>query len=691
MDIDFMATNPLTALLTQHHPLPFENVCPADILPALKNALDRAREKIDTLLANPDPATVENTLLPLEACDEGADRIASLYYHLLNVDGTPELQALSKEIPPLLSAFSSDLRFNPGLFARIDELWTRRTECGLTPEQTTALENHRLSFTRNGAALPPEKQDKLREIDHQLSILGPRFAENVLKDTQAYRLWIENEDIIADLPAGAKAAARKKAREEERPDAWAFTLDMPSFIAFMTYCPNADLRRDMYTAYQKRCIQGENSNLDVLRDLLSLRHRRARLLGYPHHAAYTLERRMAHNIETLESFYESMIPKVMPAARRDLEDIRALKEQETGETALHPWDYAYWSEKLKQSAYQLDQEALRPYFEYTNTLQAVFALCNRLFSLRFVELHDLPLYREDVTTYRVEDSRDDRLIGHLYIDPFPRPTKRPGAWMNNLLGQGLWNGTVQRPDVAIVANFTPPVDGPALLTLDESRTLFHEFGHALHELLSECTLRSVSGVNVFWDFVELPSQLFENWLTEPEFLREHARHHQTGEAIPEAFIERIQAVQRFQKGYQAARQITFGKLDLAWHTAEPETLGEDLIAFEQEAVAEYALFPRQPGTALSPAFQHIFSGGYAAGYYSYKWAEVLEADVFSVFQENGLFHRPTADRLRESILTRGGSRPPMDLFREFLGREPDPDALLRRDGLLQDSPPEPAP
>lgn len=681
-----MTTSTLLSLKTAHHPLPFHNLNPADILPALTEALADARRNIDALLASTEPPTVQNTLLALEACDETADRIASLYFHLLNVDGTPDLQALSKQIPPLLSAFSSDLTFNAPLLQRLTALWDRRHALHLSPEESTALENHLLSFRRNGAALPPDAQAELRRIDEQLSTLGPLFAENVLKDTQAYRLWITDEALLQDLPASARAAARKKASDEGRPDAWAFTLDMPSYIAFMTYCPDAQKRRDMHLAYQQRCLRGPHSNLQTLRDILSLRHRRATLLGYPHHAAYTLERRMAGSLHTLHAFYQTMTPKVMPAARRDLEDLRHLKEQHTNDPVLHPWDVAYWSEKLKQSAYQLDQEALRPYFEFNHTLLAVFALCDRLFSLRFTQVHDLPVYADDVTTYRVEDSRDGRLIGHLYLDPFPRPTKRPGAWMNNLLGQGLWNGTVQRPDVAIVANFTPPVDGPSLLTLDEARTLFHEFGHALHELLSECTLRSVAGVHVFWDFVELPSQLFENWLTAPEFLREHARHHLTGEPLPEELIQRIQAARRFQKGYQAARQITFGLLDLAWHTTPPDQLGDDLIAFEHRAIADLALFPPIPGTALSPAFQHIFSGGYAAGYYSYKWAEVLEADVFSRFEQNGLFHRPTADRLRETILSKGGSRPPMDLFREFLGRDPDPDALLRRDGLLESSP-----
>ena len=667
---------------SNHPPIPFDDVNPSQLLPALEQALTRAKANIEHLLANPAPPTLENTLIPLEACDEEADRIAALYFHLLNVDSTPELQALSKEIPPRLSAFASDLRFNPDLYDRITALWDRRHVCGLTPEETNALKNHLQAFQRNGASLPPDEQNQLRKIDHQLSILAPRFTDNVLKETQAYRLWIEEEALVAPLPASARAAARQTAGKEGRPHAWAFTLDMPSYIAFMTYCPESELRRDLYLAYHQRCIRGEYSNLEVIRELLSLRHRRARLLGYPHHAAYTLERRMARDLNTLERFYETMLPRVMPAARRDLEEIRTLKESQTGESDLHPWDYAFWAEKLKQSAYQLDQEALRPYFEYNATLQAVFALCEHLFSLRFVAVNDLPVYSQEITTYRVEDCRDHRLMGHLYIDPFPRAAKRPGAWMNSLLCQGRWNGTVQRPDVAIVANFTPPVDGPSLLTLDEARTLFHEFGHALHELLSECTLRSVAGVNVFWDFVELPSQLLENWLTEPEFLRKHARHVQTGETIPNEFIERIQDAKHFQKGYQALRQITFGKLDLAWHTTDPNALGEDLLAFEHKAIADLALFPRQPGTALSPAFQHIFSGGYAAGYYSYKWAEVLEADVFSVFEQNGLFHRPTADRLRETILSKGGSLPPMELFREFLGREPDPKALLRRDGLL---------
>ncbi|MCC5849189.1 MAG: M3 family metallopeptidase [Verrucomicrobia bacterium] len=677
-----MNDNPLFDLQFHHHPLPFSRVRPEHIVPALEKALAEARDQIQAIESNPEPPTFANTILALEAADEWADRISSVFFHLLNVDGGPELQALSREIPPMLAKFGNDVSLNPVLSNRVETLHRQRQELHLAPEQRTALENHHLHFARNGALLPPDDQKTLREIDQRLSVCAPNFAENVLKATQAYAIWVDDERVVEPLPAGARSTARKAAENENRGGEWKFTLDMPSFIAFMTYAPDAELRKRMYLAYQTRCVEGEFENLRLIREILELRDRRAKLLGYENHATYVLERRMARDLETLNAFYDRLIPVVMPAARKDLEEIRVHKESLTGESELHPWDFAFYAEKLKKAKYDLDQEALRPFFEYESTLNAVFALCRKLFHLHFEPTDALPVYREDVKTYRVEDQRDKRLIGHLYLDPFPRPTKRPGAWMNNLLGQGLWNGGVQRPDVVIVANFTPPSDGPALLTFDEARTLFHEFGHALHELLSECTCRSVAGTHVFWDFVELPSQLMENWLTEPEFLREFALHHETGEAIPEAFIERIQASQSFLKGYQGARQLNFGLLDLAWHTTPPADLGSDLIAFEREATRDFQLFPPHPGTAMSPSFQHIFSGGYSAGYYSYKWAEVLEADVFSVFKENGLFDPATAESLRENILSKGGSRPPMDLFTAFRGREPDPDALLRRDGLL---------
>ncbi len=674
--------NPLLALQTHHHPLPFAVVRPEHFVDALEAALAHARARVEAIASDPAEPTFPNTVAALEAADEWADRISALFYHLLHTEGGPALQALARELPPKLATFRNDVTLNPALYGRFATLWERRGLLGLDPEQMTVLEGHVLHFRRNGAALTEAGRSTLREIDQRMSTLGPAFAENVLNATQAYALWIEDPALADALPPSARSAAQAAARKDNRPDAWKFTLDAPSYIAFMTHSPDASLRRDMWLAYGSRCVGGEHDNSSLLREILELRRRRATLLGYPDHAAYTLERRMAGSLDTLRAFYDRLLPIVMPAARRDLEAVRDLKRDLGHGDELHPWDYAYYAEKLKQRDYDLDQEELRPYFGFESTLQAVFALCRELFGLHFRPAEELPVYHSDVRTFRVEDPDGD-LVGHLWIDPFPRPTKKPGAWMAALLGQGLWDGELRRPDVGIVCNFTPPIDDtPSLLTLDEARTLFHEFGHALHELLSHCRYRSVAGTNVFWDFVELPSQLMENWLEQPEFLRRFARHHETGEPLSDALIERVRASRNFQKGYQASRQLAFGLLDLAWHTTPPEAIGPDLIAFERTALRDVHLFPPTDGVALSHAFQHIFSGGYAAGYYSYKWAEVLEADVFDAFLENGLFDPLTATRLRDSILSRGGSLPPLDLFRAFRGRDPDPDALLKRDGLI---------
>lgn len=676
-------SNPLLALEHHHHPLPFADVLPEDYLPALEAALEKARQNVEAIPAQEAAPTFENTILALEASDEWADRISSVFFHLLNTDGTDELQKLAREIPPKLSAFRNDVILNGDLYARIEALNDRREELELTEEQSTILENQVQSFRRNGAALSEADQQILRKLDEELSTCSPSFAEHVLKATQAFELWVEDEAVIEALPSSAAATAKVLAEKEGRPEAWKFTLDAPSYIAFMTYAPDAALREQMWRAFGSRCVEGELSNQDLIRQILDLRYKRARLLGYTDHVHYTLERRMAGNVESLEAFYDRMRPVVVPAAKRDAEEVRVFKEKETGEAVLHPWDYAYYSERLKKAAYELDQEEIRPWFEFESTLESAFTLGRKLFNLTFSPVDDLPVNHEQVRTFKVEDATDGREIGILYFDPFPRSTKKPGAWMVPLLGQGIWSGESKRPVVGIVCNFTPPVgDSPSLLTLDEARTLFHEFGHALHGLLSDCTYRSVSGTSVYWDFVELPSQLMENWLGEAEFLREHALHYETGEPLPEIYIKRIQAAHTFQKGYQAARQLSFGILDLNWYQTPPEEIGEDLIAFERKAMAEFQLFEPQPGVAMSTAFQHIFSGGYSSGYYSYKWAEVLEADVFSCFLEEGLFDPPTAKRLRDEILSRGGSRHPMDLFKAFRGREPDPDALLKRDGLL---------
>ncbi len=676
-----MNENPLFDLEYQHAPLPLDRVKTEHFVPAIDAALIKAREAIAAITANPAEPDFANTILALEASDEWLDRVSAVFFHLLHVDAGEDLQALGREIPPKLSDFRNDVVMNAALFARVDALSQNKERLHLTDEQSTVLENHLQAFRRNGASLSAEDQATLREIDQALSTCSPTFAEHVLKATQAFALWTDDQDLVDALPESARAQAKSLASAANRENEWKFTLDAPSFIAFMTYAPDAALRKEMWTAYSSRCVEGEFSNLDLIRKIIDLRYSRARLLGYRDHVHYTLERRMAANRETLQKFYDDLIPVVMPAARRDLEAVRACKQADTGEAELFPWDYAYYAEKCKQQTFELNQEDLRPWFEFESTLGAVFSLLKRLFDVRFLPSTTLPVNHPELRCFRVE-SGDGREVGTLMIDPFPRPTKKPGAWMVNLLGQGLWQGEVKRPTVGIVCNFTPPVDGqPSLLTMDEARTLFHEFGHAIHELLSQCECRSVAGTNVYWDFVELPSQLLENWLQQEDFLREYAKHYQTGEALPEKYIEKIRLSQTFQKGYQAARQLNFGLLDLAWYTTPPDDMGEDLLAFEKQATAATALFPNQPGVAMSPGFQHIFSGGYASGYYSYKWAEVLEADIFDRFLERGLFDKDTAQKLLNEILSQGGRKHPADLFRNFYGRDPNPDALLRRDGL----------
>lgn len=676
-----MNENPLFDLELQHAPLPLDRVKTEHFVPAIDAALTQARAAITAITENPAAPTFANTLLALEAADEWLDRVSSVFFHLLHVDAGEDLQALGREIPPKLSAFRNDVVMDTALFARIDLLDQQKSSLDLTDEQRTVLENHVQAFRRNGASLSKADQATLREWDQALSTCSPTFAEHVLKVTQAFALWTDDANVVNALPESARANAKSLAKAANRENEWKFTLDAPSFTAFMTYAPDPELRKQMWTAYSSRCVEGEFSNLDLIRKIVDLRYKRARLLGYKDHVEYTLERRMAANRETLQKFYDDLLPVVMPAARRDLEEVRACKEAETGEAELHPWDYAFYAEKCKQKTFELNQEELRPWFEFESTLQAVFSLINRLFGVEFVHTREVPVNHPEVRCFQVRQANGDQ-VGTLLIDPFPRATKKPGAWMVPLLGQGLWQGEVKRPTVGIVCNFTPPVDGePALLTMDEARTLFHEFGHAIHELLSQCECRSVAGTNVYWDFVELPSQLLENWLQQGEFLREYAKHYQTGEALPEKYIEKIRRSQTFQKGYQAARQLNFGLLDLAWYTTPPDDIGEDLIAFEKEATAATALFAPQPGVAMSPGFQHIFSGGYASGYYSYKWAEVLEADIFDLFLEQGLFDPTTAQKLLNEILSQGGRKHPADLFRNFYGRDPNPDALLRRDEL----------
>jgi len=674
--------NPLLSLLEDHGPLPFDRAAAADFKPALEQALEQARSRIQSITDQEAEPTFENTVAALEASDEGVDRITSMFYHLLHVETTEELQQLSRELPPILSEYRNDVILNSALYNRLCVVESAQEE--LSEEQRMVLEDLLSSFRRNGASLSDEDQKKLRTLDQKLSTCAPRFAEHVLKATQSYAFWTSDADLVAPLPESARAVAKEAAEQAGRESEWKFTLDAPSYLAFMTYVEDESLRRQMWTAYASRCVEGEVQNQDLIREILTHRYSRAHLLGYQDHTHYTLERRMVKNLETLQNFFDRLIPVVMPAAQLDLDQLSACKAKEIGTTNLQPWDVAYYTEKLRQEKFDFRQEDVRPWFAYQDVVKILFDLAGNLFDLSFEEVSDIPVPGGEVSSYRVSRTTDGAQVGGLILDPYPRKNKRPGAWMNPLLSQGIWGDRVREPLVGIVANVSPPSENtPSLLTMDEARTLFHEFGHALHELLSRCTYRSVSGTSVRWDFVELPSQLFENWLLEPEFLRTYPTHYQTGDPLPEEMIQKIQDTRTFMKGYQSARQLAFGLLDIAWHTTPPDEIGDDLLSFERRAISPVRLFPDQSGVGFSPSFQHIFSGGYAAGYYSYKWAEVLEADVFEVFKERGLFDHQTSKRLEDEILSRGGTKPPEELFRDFRGRDPDPDALLRRDGLLR--------
>lgn len=675
------ASNPLLALQSSHVPLPFDVVEPDHFIPALDAALEEARSNITAITESDLPATFDNVIVALEAADEWVDRVSTVFFHLLGADGNEAIHDLANEISPMLSAFRNDVTLNPALYAKVRAVAGGDTTA-FTTEQATVLDNHLKHFERNGAQLSCEDQQKLRDLDQALSKLSPAFAQNVLKATQSYQLIVREEAALKEMPAIALQAARDAAEKAGEKDAWVFTLDGPSFIPFMTHCCDSSLRKELWLAYGTRCVGGDYDNLPLIRDIVEKKNARAKLLGYAHHADYVLERRMAATKETLDAFFDDMKDVVMQGAHRDLEAVRAVKERSTGDAVLHPWDYSYYSEKLKKETFDFEEEELRPYFELENTLSGVFGLCKTLWGINFQLTEALPVYKPDVRVYELTD-RGGHELGILYVDPHPRPTKRNGAWMADLLGQGMWSGEVRRPVVGIVCNATAPVTGtPSLLSFSEVNTFFHEFGHALHELLTQCTYRSVSGVNVFWDFVELPSQLLENWLREPDVLRMFAKHYETGEVLPDSLIEKIQQSATFQKGYAAARQLSFGILDLTWYTTDPADIGDDLIGFEKSATEEFRLFPVTEGMAMSPSFQHIFSGGYSAGYYSYKWAEVLEADAFEAFKEEGVCNPRVAARYRDTILAKGGSEHPMKLYKDFRGREPDPKALLRRDGLL---------
>ncbi|WNM20099.1 M3 family metallopeptidase [Flavobacterium capsici] len=665
---------------TKYETAPFSVIKMEDYKPAFEENIKNAKAEIDAIINNPDVPTFENTLEAIDFAGYPLDRLSSIFFNLNSAETTDEMQKIAQEVSPLLTEFGNDITLNEDLFKRIKAVYDAKDRLNLTTEQHTLLDKKYKGFVRNGALLNEEQKKKLREIDTQLAKLKLTFGENVLAETNNYHLQITNEADLKGLPEGVIEAAKAEA-ESRQLEGWVFTLDMPSYLPFMTYADNRELRKELAIAAGKKGFQNnEYDNQDNVKDIVRLRHERANLLGYASHAHFVLEERMAQNPEKVISFLNDMLEKAKPAAQKQFEELTAFAKELDGINHLEKWDSAYYSEKLKQKLFNLDDEKLKPYFKLENVLNGAFTIAEKLYGITFKEVFDIDKYHKDVTTYEVLDFQGE-LVAVFYADFFPRKGKRNGAWMTSFKSQFIKDGKNERPHVSNVCNFTPPTPSkPSLLTFNEVTTLFHEFGHGLHGMLANTTYPSLSGTSVYWDFVELPSQVMENWCYEPEALALFAKHYETGEIIPQEYVEKIKESANFLEGIATLRQLSFGLLDMAYH-GKSQTI-DDVKTFEEKAFESTKLYPDVAENCMSTSFSHIFQGGYSSGYYSYKWAEVLDADAFAFFQEKGIFDKEVAAKFKENILSKGGTELPMELYKKFRGKEPKPDALLKRAGLI---------
>ena len=667
---------------TPDEAVPFDQIKVEHFMPALEKSIEIARKNIAAIRDNTDTPSFANTMDTLETATELFETVTGVYFNLFGAEASPELQTLAKDISPLATALQSEVSLDEKLFHRIKFIYDRRTQMGLSQEQLQLIEKSYKGFVRNGALLPEDKKEKLKALDQDLSLISPQFSENILGATNAFQLVIEDKKHLDGLPEGAIEAAALDAEKKGFPGKWLFSLQVPSYLPFMQYAKNRELRKTLWLGYGSRSYKDKFDNSDLVLKVVRLRDERAKLLGYSSHADFVLQERMAQTPSQVFSFLDSILGASKKAAQKDMVELKAFKKSLDGDDDLQPWDVAYYSEKLKEKKYQFSDEELRPYFKLENVVQGVFDHAQKLYGLSFKKRTDIPVYHPDVNVFEVRDDRSQKYVGLFYTDFFPRETKRGGGWMTTFRDQGFFLGQVRRPHVSIVCNFTKPTSTkPSLLTYDEVQTLFHEFGHALHGLLSQCHYRSLSGTSVYWDFVELPSQLMENWVREKEGLDLFAKHYETQATIPAELVEKIKQANLFQAGYSSLRQLNFAYLDMAWHSKDPLKI-QDVAKFEEEETAKTRLFPIHPEINSSCSFAHIFSGGYSAGYYSYKWAEVLDADAFEFFKERGLFNFEVAELFKQNVLSRGGTEHPMELYKRFRGREPDPQALLRRDGLL---------
>ena len=666
---------------TKHNTAPFSQIKIEDYLPDFQEAIALAKAEIDTIVNNPKAPTFENTIEAMDFSGDVLDRLSSIFFNLNSAETNDEMQKIAQEVSPLLSEFGNDIRLNTDLFARVKTVYEQKDSLNLSTEQATLLDKKYKSFSRNGANLSEDKKNQLREIDKELSKLSLQFGENVLAETNAFEMHLTDEKDLAGLPEGTVEAARSLAKAQEK-EGWIFTLDHPSYLPFMTYADNRELRKKMAIAFGARSFQNnEFNNEEIVLKIVKLRQQRAHLLGYKTHAHFVLEERMAESPEKVMAFENDLLAKAKPAALKEFEQLTAFAKELDGIEQLEKWDGAYYSEKLKQQLFNLDDEKLKPYFQLEKVLKGAFTIAGKLFGLTFTEVFDIDKYHEEVMTYEVTDENNN-LISIFYADFFPRKGKRNGAWMTSFKSQYVKDGQNERPHISNVCNFTKPTETkPSLLTFNEVTTLFHEFGHGLHGMLANTTYPSLSGTSVYWDFVELPSQVMENWCYEPEALALFATHYQTGEVIPQEYVEKIKESASFQEGLATLRQLSFGLLDMAWHGQDPSNI-TDLKAFETEQFKNTQLYPEVAENAMSTAFSHIFQGGYSSGYYSYKWAEVLDADAFEYFKENGIFNKEIATKFKENVLSKGGTEHPMTLYKRFRGQEPKPDALLKRAGLI---------
>ena len=665
---------------TKHSTAPFSKIKNSHFKPAFIASIKIAKDEIDVIASNLEHATFKNTIEALEFTGQQLDRVSAIFFNLNSAETNEEIQKIAQEISPLLSDFGNDIRLNEKLFERINTVYQQKNKLTLSIEQETLLDKNYKNFTRNGANLNKKDKQTLREIDKNLAKVKLQFSENVLTESNAYELLITDENQLKGLPEGTKEAAQLLAKSKGK-KGWLITLDYPSYIPFMTYADDRSLREKLAKAFGKRTFQNnEFDNQQHVLNIVKLRHQRANLLGYQTHAHFVLEERMAETPDKVNSFLQNLLVKAKPAAIKEFKQLNDFAAKD-GIKTLQKWDGPYYIEKLKKELFNLDEEALKPYFSLGNVLDGVFTIAHKLYDLNFKQVTDIDTYNKEVKTYEVTNTKGE-FIAVFYADFFPRSGKRNGAWMTSYKSQWKKDDKNSRPHISIVCNFTKPTETkPSLLTFNEVTTLFHEFGHALHGILANTTYPSLSGTSVYWDFVELPSQILENWAYEKEALNLFAKHYKTNEIIPIELVEKIKKAANFMEGMTTLRQLSFGLLDMNWHGENPINY-TDVKIVESQSFSNTQLYPDVKENCMSTAFSHIFSGGYSSGYYSYKWAEVLDADAFAYFKENGIFDKETATKFKENVLSKGGTENPMKLYKKFRGQEPSVDALLKRAGLV---------